>query len=162
MSEDLPRGVKAEDIAERYLKDRRQALEVFRIPGHHPEFDMIALLKRGMLKRIEVKYDFKEKSTGNIAIEHEHRGYFSGILVSKADWYIIVLTDKLLCMKKDDLFYFIRENEFKEVKWDGDMSTFKLVPTDELIAAGFCDIYDYKRKKDIEQKEASKYLHDFA
>lgn len=145
-SEDQPRGKKAEDIAAKYLKDRHNALKVFSMDGmQFPEFDLIAVFDRGKVRTCEVKADYKEKETGNIAIETKHRGYFSGILVSQADWYVIILTDKLLCMKKRDLFYFLRENEFKEISWDGDYSTILLVPSNLLIASGICDVYDYRK-----------------
>lgn len=151
-NEDHPIGKTAEGIAMRYLKERHNALKVFSMEGlQFPEFDLVAVFDRGKIRTVEVKADYKEKETGNIAIEYKHRGYFSGILVSQADWYVIIITDKLLCMKKRDLFYFLRENEFKEINWEGDMSTIILVPTDELIASGICDIYDYKRQKEIEK-----------
>jgi hypothetical protein len=147
-NEDHPKGRTAEKIAVKYLKERHGALKLFEMDGiEFAEFDMIAVFDKGKVKTIEVKADYKEKETGNIAIEYKHKGYFSGILVSQADWYIIVLTDLLLCVKKRDLFYFLRENEFREVSWNGDYSTIILVPTDELIAEGICDVYDYKEKK---------------
>ena len=163
-SVDHPIGRKAEEIASRYLTERLNALRVFEMDGlEYPEFDMVAVFERGKVRTVEVKADYKEKATGNIAIEYKHRGYFSGILVSQADWYIIILTDKLLCMKKRELFYFLRENEFKEITWEGDYSTIILVPTDELICSGICDIYNYKEKKVIEQTiDPSTPLHKFA
>ena len=163
-NEDHPIGRKAEGIAVKYLLDRHKALKVFEMDGlEYAEFDMIAVFKRGKVRTCEIKADYKEKLTGNIAIEIRHKGYFSGILVSQADWYIIILTDKLLCMKKRDLFYFLRENEFREIQWEGDMSTIILVPTDELICSGICDIYDYKEKKVIEEVVNGKTpLHEFA
>jgi hypothetical protein len=162
-NEDNPRGQKAEDITVKYLKEKHKALKVFQMDGlQYAEFDMIAVFKRGKIRTVEVKADYKEKATGNIAIEYKHRGYFSGILVSQADWYVFVLTDLLLCMKKRDLFYFLRENEFKEINWDGDISTILLVPTDELIASGICDVYDYKTKKDIMTVDKKTSLGEFA
>ena len=162
-NEDNPRGKKAEDIALKYLKEKHKALKVFCMDGlQYAEFDMIAVFKRGKIRTVEVKADYKEKETGNIAIEYKHRGYFSGILVSQADWYVFVLTDVLLCMKKRDLFYFLRENEFKEIKWEGDVSTILLVPTDELIASGIADVYDYKAKKEIMTVDKSAALGEFA
>ena len=163
-NEDHPIGRKTEGIAVKYLLERHNALKVFEMDGlEYAEFDMIAVFKRGKIRTIEVKADYKEKQTGNIAIEYKHRGYFSGILVSQADWYIIILTDKLLCMKKRDLFYFLRENEFKEINWEGDISTILLVPTDELICSGICDIYDYKEKRVVVTEVNGKTpLHEFA
>jgi len=159
---DLLRGRTAEKVADRYLRDRHGALEVWHIDRYYPEFDLVALFPRGKIRSIEVKLDEKEKETGNIAIEYIHQGQFSGILVSQADWYIIVLTDKLLCMKKRELFYFLRENPgFKEIKWEGDKSTILLVPTDELVASGICDIWDYNKKQVVE-KEAPRMIADYA
>jgi len=143
--EDNPKGLKGEDITERYLYERQKAITVFRMQGYYPEWDMIAVMEKGKLKTIETKTDIMENQTGNIAIEYMNRGKLSGILVSQADWYVIVLKAKLLCMKRRDLFYFLRENSFKEIKGMGDFSTIILVPTDELIAAGFCDVWNYNK-----------------
>jgi Holliday junction resolvase-like predicted endonuclease len=162
-ADDKPRGNKGEDIAERYLMERQGAIKVFRIDCYYPEFDMICVMPRGKVRLCEIKTDLREATTGNIAIEYRNRNVLSGILVSTADWYVIVLKDKLLCLKHRDLLYFLRENQFREVKGEGDYSTIILVPTDELIAAVdennklICDVWYYNKPQETNKID---YLHE--
>jgi hypothetical protein len=158
-NEDFPKGEKAEKLVRDYLMERQGAVRVFQMSLEYPEFDLVSIFPKGKIRTVEVKYDPMESKTGNIAIEYMHRGYFSGILVSSADWYVIVLKRVLLCMKKRDLFYFLRENRFEERDWQGDKSQIILVPSDELIASGICDIFDYWQKRDVEIKKPT-YLHE--
>ena len=157
--EDFLRGEKAEKLVKNYLLERQGAIRVFDMGIEYPEFDLVVVFPKGKIRTVEVKYDAMEAKTGNVAIEYMNRGHFSGILVSSADWYIIVLNKLLLCMKKRDLFYFLRENRFEERDWNGDKSQILLVPSEELIASGICDVFDYRQKRDVEIKKPN-YLHD--
>jgi len=157
--DDFLKGERAEKLVRDYLLERQGAVKVFPMNMEYPEFDLVAVFPRGKLRTVEVKYDPMEAKTGNIAIEYLHRGYFSGILVSSADWYIFVLKKVLLCMKERDLFYFLRENRFEERDWNGDKSQILLVPSEELIASGICDVFDYKKKRDVEIKKPT-YIHE--
>ena len=67
--QDLPEGVAAERFVQEILSGERGA--------------------------IEVKRDFKVSETGNIAIEFECRNRKSGIAVTKALWWAIVLDGNL-------------------------------------------------------------------
>jgi len=160
INEDLSRGQKGEKIAEKYLKEKHKAQFVFTIPGYFPAYDQIAVFKNGKIRTIEVKTDYLEKKTGNIAIEFRYKNKFSGILATQADWYIIILSTRLFCMKKRDLFNFLRENEFKEIDGgDSNMSSFILVPSWELANQKWVDIYDLK-KKETKVYNPSTKLHE--
>jgi len=151
IEEDLIRGNKGEDLAKEYLKKRHNALHVFKVPGYFPEYDLISVFERGKIRTVEVKIDYVCKQTGNIAIEYGHRNHLSGILISTADWYVIIAPPHIIGMKRRDLLYYLRENEFKEVNGgDSDMSRFYLVPLDNLEAQSFVDIWDYRDEKVVE------------
>ena len=54
---------------------------------------------------IEVKYDMKALSTGNIFVEYESRGKPSGIATSQAEWY---------CYCFDATYHLIKASDLKE------------------------------------------------
>ena len=56
---------------------------------------------------IEVKYDRAAKRTGNVFIEYSSRGKNSGILTTKADWYMIFV-DK-------EMGYFVSTKRLKTI-----------------------------------------------
>jgi Holliday junction resolvase-like predicted endonuclease len=161
--DDKIRGNKGEEIAMRYLKERQGALAVFKLEIYYPEFDMICVLPRGKVRLVECKSDCMEAKTGNIAIEYKSRNVLSGILVSTADWYVIVLKEKLICLKHRDLLYFLRENQFREIDGAGDNSQIILVPTDLLVSAVdennklICDVWYYNKH---EEHKKIGYLHE--
>jgi len=156
---DIERGKTGEDIAAVYLKHQHKAYHIDRVNGLHPEWDLVAHMP-GKLKTIEVKTDFREIETGNIAIEFLHRNKPSAILWSLAHWYVFVLENRVLCMKKRDLFKYLRENDFKIINGgNSDMSTFWLVPSKDLEAQDYVDVWYYAVKNN-KVKEAN--LSDFA
>ena len=157
-------GTKGENIAKRYLIERQGAVRVFSMEGLvFPAFDLISVFQRGKVKLIEVKVDNREHETHNVAIEYLHAGRFSGILSSEADWYIFILKDKLICMKKRDLFHFLKDGDFDERDWNGDKSQIFLVPTDQLVSAVdennklICDVWYYNKQ---EEHKKIGYLHE--
>jgi hypothetical protein len=84
---------------------------------------------------VEVKNDLKAKETGNVAVEIEYRGNASGIMLSKAAWWAIVVGDEAILVKKDKLRQFVLNNDFREVQGgDGMHATLRLVPIDRLKA----------------------------
>ena len=92
---------------------------------------------------IEAKRDFKVSDTGNVAIEYECRGKPSGIAITKAIWWAILLNgDKY----NGDVIVFIKTGRLKEIArkyrrlgkdiWGGDDGRAKmvLVPVKELMS----------------------------
>jgi len=60
--------------------------------------------------KLEVKTDFKALRTGNIFLEYESRGKKSGILKSKADFYVFIFSMQYIIMiEKETLINIARE-----------------------------------------------------
>jgi hypothetical protein len=105
---------------------RRRGWETFKTLGR-VEFDLL------LQCQVEVKRDLKAESTGNVAIETAYRGQPSGILTSKATWWVIVVDSRAIMVKKDDLLRFVLAERFPEVPaGDGKASMVSLVPVERL------------------------------
>jgi hypothetical protein len=87
-------------------------------------------------KKIEVKNDQKAHITGNVFIEYESRGKRSGIAISESDYYCIVVKQRYVIIKKDELKDMCRKylNTNRDVL-GGDNNTSKgiLLPITDLI-----------------------------
>ena len=92
--------------------------------------------------KIEVKTDFKVSDTGNVAIEYECRGKPSGISITQADWWAIVLdgdrfSSEVIVLIKTDRLKGIARKHFVLGKvvsgGDDNVSKMVLVPVIELI-----------------------------
>ncbi len=84
---------------------------------------------------VEVKCDLRTAETGNVAIETHHRGQPSGIMTSKAAWWVITVGNEALLVRLDDLQRFVLAGKFREVQaGDGKASTVLLVPWEKLKA----------------------------
>lgn len=154
---DLKVGHEGEKRAMKYLYERHHARAVFMIPGHYPWFDLVACFEKGKVRTIEVKVDIKEQQTGNIAIEYMHSGRLTGVLVSEADWYVVVLHNRILSMKKRDLVEYLNYHTFKTIDGgDNDLSTFFLIPSEMLEKERWIDLYWTGKKT----KDESKKLHE--
>jgi hypothetical protein len=82
---------------------------------------------------VEVKRDLRAPETGNVAIETAYRGQPSGILVSKAAWWAIVVGDVGYIVKTDLLRRFVLSHRFREVAaGDEQLATVRLVPVPKL------------------------------
>jgi len=160
ITKDLGRGFKGEEIARRYLKERLCAHSVFHVNGYFPYFDLVAVFPNGRIISYEVKSDFKCAKTGNIALEYEHDGYWTGILKSLSERYLVVLDDELLDMSRVDLFNFINNLDFKRIKGgDNNLSTFILVPHVELVSQEWVSRWYFGEKHEPEFK-TPEYLHE--
>jgi hypothetical protein len=91
---------------------------------------------------VEVKRDLQAPHTGNVAIETDYRGNPSGIMVSKATWWVIVLDVEAVIVKRDDLLHVVMSGKFREVAaGDGQAAKVRLVPVARLKAIrGACVI----------------------
>jgi len=85
---------------------------------------------------VEIKYDMKANTTGNIFVEYESRGKASGISSSQAEWYCYCLGDTYHLIKASDLKE--RCRKYLKTKRDvrgGDSNTSKgiLLPVKDLL-----------------------------
>ena len=104
--------------------------------GNHKEFDLKFLFPSDDNETVfEVKNDvyiqeprilpngayYPGRDTGNIVIEFRMHGKDSGIMVTKADWWVYIFQNKkeIWFIKVDDLKKLISNNEF-EIKIGGD------------------------------------------
>ena len=68
----------------------------------------------------EIKGDYKNKETGNVAIEFESRGIISGISTTLADRWFQKLEDGFWEIKTQRLKEIIKQKQFKDIKSGGD------------------------------------------
>jgi hypothetical protein len=84
-NEDLLHGQSAEDYILTIV--RRKYPKAYRAEGYEPKYDIMI---PEIQKTIEVKYDLKSATTGNVAIEYRYNGKLSGLSTSEADWWALV------------------------------------------------------------------------
>ena len=81
--------------------------------------------KGGIQLKYEIKTDvycFPQFDTGNMFIEFECRGKFSGINVTKSEWFVMYFKhfDELWYIKTEKLKSIIKDNDFKITEFSGD------------------------------------------
>ena len=79
----------------KYNNDFRHDLEV----GQLGEKLLADILEN---RTIEVKKDLKAMQTGNVFIEYSSRGKLSGLSTSQADWWALIVSDKVIKLIKTD------------------------------------------------------------
>ena len=91
-------------------------------------------------KSVEVKSDLKSNFTGNIVVEIEMFGKPSGLMVTKADYWVFYDGNKFISIKPMDIVncIFINKLTYKEFIGNGDIASKKafLVPKDILFTYG--------------------------
>jgi len=97
------------------------------------------LLVRKSGDTVEVKYDKKSRSTGNVAIELESYGNRRGIHRSKSTYYAIVCFNKswgMCLIRTGRLKDMIEKENYPEVMaGDNSVTKVKLVPVKDIIKA---------------------------
>jgi hypothetical protein len=133
-------------VADKVLGDEAELLvlgmvqkifpKAYRVDKYHPEYDiMIPELD----KTIEVKNDLRAAATGNLAIECSKKsGLPSGIMISEADFWVILADNEILLMGKDALKNYIGNNKFRKV-WGGDRNAAEmyLIPLEKIKQQDF-------------------------
>jgi len=117
-------GDRAELAVAEWFKGR--GFEVFKTLGR-AEFDL--LLQTG----VEVKHDRRAPETGNVAIETHYRAQPSGILVSSANYWALVVADTVYIFETATLRDLVLSSRFPERQaGDGGAAMVKLIPLDKL------------------------------
>ena len=117
-------GDRAELAIAKWFK--RYGWQPFKSIGN-AEFDLLLQCE------VEVKHDRMASDTGNLAIEVAYRGQPSGIMTSRAKWWVIVVGSLAVIIKTDKLQKFVLAGKFREVPaGDGKLATVRLVPLDRL------------------------------
>jgi hypothetical protein len=87
------------------------------------KYDILAEIKNGQYS-FEVKEDFMSWRTGNVALEFSCRGQPSGILISKADFYVYKIHGKegvrFYLFKTANLLKMISDNAYIRIVNGGD------------------------------------------
>ena len=102
--------------------------------GKFPDYDVKAKMKSGNEITYEVKRDGIYPNTKCLWIEYECKWVPSGILTSKADYYVYKLWNDFYFAKKGDLLELLmKSTDKKECQW-GDDGTAKLwvIPEQEF------------------------------
>lgn len=149
---DRDRGDKAEDIVLRILGPTFR-----KVVGRNTDWDIEAVNSKSPFT-IEVKYDIKAKSTGNLAFEFSNGKKPTGICLSKADqiWYVIE-TDTpskytIFKFSRADLlqkllyYGLVKSDKGVKVLQGGDGKRFALVivPLKTIIEEKFGDIIEWE------------------
>lgn len=122
-AESLECGYAAED---RILREiRRRYPCATRIVGRWDGYDII-IPESGVT--IEVKKDLRSLDTGNILVEWEFNGRPSGILTTRADWWVVTDDRCDWMIKPQELSYciFLNRLQYREITGSGDYSPKKV------------------------------------
>lgn len=114
-----------------YIKD----VDVIERPqGKFPDYDVKMKLKDWREMTYEVKRDWIYPTSKCLGIEYECKGVPSGILTSKADYYVYKLWNDFYFAKKSDLLELvIKSPEKKECQWGDDgTSKLRVIPEQEF------------------------------
>ena len=74
------------------------------IDGYFKDFDILVPETK---QAIEVKYDIKSEKTGNVCVEISFGGKDSGLITTKADWWVFVVHDGIYWVKTERLKFLI-------------------------------------------------------
>ncbi len=86
-----------------------------------------------VLSRIEVKHDLKAPHTGNVAIEVSYNGRPSGIITTRANYFIIVVGEEAFMARTDSLRNVLANGPYIEKSvGDGHRAQVRLVPLETL------------------------------
>lgn len=110
--------------------------QAYRVDGYEPRWDIVI---PELQKTIEVKNDIMAGQTGNLAIECQKKtGAPSGIMVSEADFWVIIADDEMLLMGREALKNYVTVGNFRKV-WGGDRNSAEmyLVPLAKIRQQDF-------------------------
>lgn len=86
-----------------------------------------------LIGRVEVKTDRRAAQTGNVAVEVSYYGQPSGIHITTATWWAIVLADEVVVIRASVLREAVLSGRHREASaGDGGAARVRLVPVDEL------------------------------
>lgn len=83
------------------------------------KYDFVVTV-RGKQKKYEVKHDIMSTKTGNMAVEYECRGKFSGILTTEADYWIYKLDSDFYLIALEKLRSLIDDQKYFRLVTGGD------------------------------------------
>jgi len=136
---DLKKGNNVEEKFCEILRNDYLMSQVFRCEGEYKPFDIISANKLGKITTFEVKCDYKNQFTGNIAFELEFKNKASGVISTQADFIVYYLNN-------EHKFYSIKTKTFRRLLWqwendrtykivnggDSDNSSLLLLPVEEF------------------------------
>lgn len=118
------RGDSAELAIANWFQER--GFETYKTLGNAP-FDLL------LQCQVEVKRDLKATKTGNVAVEMRYRGNPSGVLISQATFWVIVLDTEAVILKTEILRKRVLQGNYREVAAGENLaSTVALVPVEQL------------------------------
>lgn len=88
--------------------------------------------------RLEVKCDLRAEKTGNVAIEVSYRGKPSGLMATRAEWFVVVVGQTAYMARTGKLRAFIGSGNFTAVPaGDGGHAEIVLLTLETLRALPF-------------------------
>ncbi|MCI0559300.1 MAG: hypothetical protein MN733_12460 [Nitrososphaera sp.] len=119
--------------------------------NNNKDYDLRVKFAKTPSVDIEVKYDKYANKSGNLCFElYDRKGNLSGIMVTKANIMLFVLTKNLMySFSVPELYQFVHnhliDGKYRVVK-GGDHSAFEmmLVPIDEMTKQTFCKRIDVR------------------
>lgn len=145
--EDYQNGVIAENIfADFLIKGGKKVLKTY---GMNKDFDVATYDEDRILDTYEVKFDILYPKTGNLAIEYAFKGSRSGILTTKAKYWVEVVKtpvmSKIYVLEVSGFKDWLRQNkEYLKTTKGGDNldSMMILLKPNDIINNFFCNVYE--------------------
>ena len=128
-SKDLPVAQKTEAEVARLLEQKYELVQVTSRATKTNAYDLLMYkASTGQQFTFEVKEDFTHAKTGNIGVEFSCRGKDSGVMVSKADFYIYKVhnsdgTFGIYLMKTERLKFIIEKELYFRIVNGGDVGS---------------------------------------
>lgn len=123
---DITVGERGEEVIKRYLESMGGKVLY---ENKDINFDLVVLFNQtAAVNTYEIKTDVYCKphnDTGNMFIEYECRGKASGIMASKADWFVTYYPylNQVWFIKISELKNLIKYNNFRETSFSGDIGS---------------------------------------
>lgn len=121
---DIIVGEQGEDVV---IKDLESLGAKFISNNKDNKYDII-MNRKGKDIKYEIKTDVFCKPTndsGNIFLEYQCRGKYSGVIVTEAKWFVTYFKHlgEIWYIKTDDLKKLIQDNDFRKTEFGGDANS---------------------------------------
>ena len=112
------------------MSENKKVKNIERPQWVFPDWDVKTIMQSWTEFTWEVKRDWRYPSTKCLGIEYENKGVPSGILTSKADFYVYKLGEKFYYCKRSDLLrlLFKTEDKWDKMWWDDWTSRLYIIP----------------------------------
>lgn len=138
-NKDNQKGKEGEKQIINLIKNKYKSATIEQAPNEKfTDYDIKVIYKNNEETTLEVKNDDRAKDTNNLFIETEMQNAYqqfelSGLSVTKADWWVHIVGDRIFLFRTKELKEFLQDYELREITVDsGKKGKCYLVPMEEM------------------------------